>query len=101
MSSTLTLERKATGAVELRRNPFEIVLDGNPAGSIERRQSVELQVEPGKHTLEVRSGRYSSPVRTFDAADGTQIEFRCNGAILWPQFVASLFIPRIGLRLHR
>ena len=99
MSSTLILERESTGAMELRRNRFEIVLDGEPAGSIDRHQTVELQVEPGTHTLQVKTGRYSSPARTFDAADG--LEFHCNGAILWPQYLASLFVPTIGLRLHQ
>ena len=28
-------------------------------------------VEPGRHTLQVRSGRNSSRTKTFDAADGT------------------------------
>lgn len=101
MSSTVTLERAATGVIELRRGPFEIILDGKPAGSIERHQTVELQLEPGPHTLQVKAGRYSSPARKFDAADGTDIHFRCNGAILWPQYVASLFVPAIGLRLHQ
>jgi hypothetical protein len=101
MSSTLTLTREATGALELRRRPFDIVLDGQPAGSIERDQTVELAVDPGPHTLQVRTGRYSSPARTFDADDGANIDFRCNGAILWPQYVASLLVPSIGLRLHR
>ncbi len=97
----LTLKREATGAIELRRRPFEILLDGTPVGSIERHQTVELPVEPGSHRLRVRSGRYSSPARTFDAADGTDITFRCDGAILWPHYVASLLAPTIGLRLHQ
>jgi hypothetical protein len=101
MSSTLTLERASTVAAELRRGSFEIILDGKPAGSIERHQTVELQVEPGPHTLQVKAGRYSSPARNFDTADRTNISFRCNGAILWPQYVASLFVPTIGLRLHQ
>jgi hypothetical protein len=101
MSSTLTLKREATGAMELRRRPFEIVLDGQPAGSIDRHQTVEVPVDPGSHTLQVKTGRYSSPARTFDAVDGANINFRCNGAILWPQYVASLLVPTIGLRLHQ
>ncbi len=101
MSSTLTLEREATGAMELRRRPFEIILDGEPVGSIDRHQAVELAVAPGPHTLQVRTGRYSSPARSFDAADGARTTFRCNGAILWPQYVASLVVPGIGLRLHQ
>jgi len=101
MSPTVILERKSTGAMELRRNPFEIVMDGDPAGSIDRNQTVELSVDPGPHTLQVRSGRYSSHAQSFDAAGDTNIRFRCNGAILWPQYVASLFVPTIGLKLKR
>ena len=99
MSPTVILERKTTGVMELRRKPFQITLDSNPAGSIDRNQTVELPVEPGPHTLQVRTGRYSSHAQSFDAADGTNIRFRCNGAILWPQYVASLFAPTIGLKL--
>lgn len=101
MTATLTVERATVVGVELRRNRFDIILDGNPAGSIERDQTVELQVEPGPHVLQVRAGRYSSPARSFDAEDGRNIHFRCNGALLWPQYVASLLVPAIGLRLKR
>jgi hypothetical protein len=99
MSSTVTLERATTGTMELRRDRFEIVLDGNPAGSIDRNQTVELPVEPGPHTLQVRTGRYSSHAHPFHAADGTNIRFRCNGAIFWPHYIASLLVPTIGLKL--
>jgi hypothetical protein len=101
MSSTLILDREPTVVMELRRSSFEIVLDGKLAGSIDRHQSVELQVDPGPHKLQVKTGRYSSPARTFDAADDTNINFRCNGAILWPRYVVSLFVPSIGLRLDQ
>lgn len=101
MSSTLTLKRAASTAIELRRGPFEIVLDSNPAGSIDRNQTVELQVEPGPHTLRVMAGRYSSRTRSFDAADATNIYFRCNSSLWWPRYLASLLMPTIGLKLKR
>jgi hypothetical protein len=101
MSLTVVLERETAHVMELRRNRFEIILDGDPAGSIDRNQTVELPVEPGPHTLQVRTGRYSSHPKSFDAADGTNIRFRCNGAILWPQYVASLLVPALGLKLKR
>ena len=101
MSPTVILVRKTSGTMELRRSRFEIVLDGSPAGSIDRNQTVELPVGPGPHTLQVRAGRYSSHAQSFDAADSKNIRFRCNGAILWPQYVASLFAPTIGLKLKR
>ena len=87
--------------MELRRSRFEVVLDGSPAGSIDRNQTVELPVEPGPHTLQVRTGRYLSRPQSFDAADGMNIHFRCNGAIFWPHYVVSLFVPTIGLKLKR
>jgi hypothetical protein len=101
MSPTVILERETAAVAELRRKPFQIILDGGPAGSIARNQTVELPVEPGLHTLQVRDGRYSSHTRSFDVADDTDVRFRCNGAILWPRYVASLFVPTIGLKLKR
>jgi hypothetical protein len=101
MSATVTLTRATSAVMELRRGRFEVVLDGDPAGSIDRDQTVELPVEPGPHTLQVRTGRYSSPARTFDATDGMNTQFRCNGAILWPHYIASLLAPTIGLKLKR
>jgi hypothetical protein len=101
MSPTVILERETAGIAELRRKPLRIILDGSPAGSIDRNQTIELPVEPGPHMLQVRTGRYSSRAQSFDIADGTNIRFRCNGAILWPQYVASLFVPTIGLKLKR
>jgi len=101
MSSTVILERETTGPLELRRSRFEVVLDGDPAGSIDRNQTVELSVEPGPHTLQVRTGRYSSHTQSFEAAGDADVRFLCNGAILWPRYVASLVVPTIGLRLIR
>jgi hypothetical protein len=64
MSPTVILERKTSGILELRRSRFEIVLDGDPAGSIDRNQTVELPVEAGKHTLQVRAGRFRAERRS-------------------------------------
>ena len=101
MPSTVILKRETVAIAELRRKPFRVILDGDPAGSIDRNQTVELPVEPGPHTLQVRAGRYSSGTQSFDAADGTNVRFRCNGAILWPQYVASLVVSSVGLKLKR
>ena len=51
MSPTVILERETAHIAELRRKPFQIILDGSPAGTIDRNQTVELPVEPGPHTL--------------------------------------------------
>jgi hypothetical protein len=101
MPSNVIVERATTGTMELRRHPFEIVLDGKPAGTIDRDQTVELSVEPGRHTLQVRAGRYTSPTESFDGSDGASTRFLCNGAVFWPHYVLSLVIPGIGLKLKR
>ena len=69
MTATLKLTHKAIG-VEVRRGTYEIVVDGQRAGSVEMNDTIEIPIEPGRHTLQVRSGRNSSRTQTFDAAEG-------------------------------
>jgi hypothetical protein len=98
--ATLRLTREAFG-MELRRGRFGISVDGKDAGSIEWRQTVEVPVEPGSHALQIRAGRYSSPVRSFDADDGDVINFRSHGAMLWPRWLASFAVPGLAISLER
>jgi len=66
MAATLKVTHKAIG-VEVRRGTYDIVVDGQPAGSLEMNDSIEIPVERGRHTLQVRSGRKSSRTQTFEA----------------------------------
>ena len=90
-----------TSGVELRRGQFEIVVDGKSAGSVKHGETVEMPLEPGRHSLRIRKGRYSSRDWSFDAADSEIISFRCSGAIFWPRYVASLLKPDLGILLKR
>jgi hypothetical protein len=85
--------------VELRRGTFDVLVDGTSVASIEGHGEVEIPVDPGRHTLQVRKGRYSSRDLTFDVPDGDTVTFRCHGANLWPVWVVSLAVPSVGLRL--
>jgi hypothetical protein len=38
--------------IELRRGVFDISVDGNSVGSVDRHDTVETQVEPGRHTVQ-------------------------------------------------
>jgi hypothetical protein len=87
--------------MELRRGTFDISIDGRSEGAIEWRQSVEVRLDPGRHVLRVRRGRYSSPDRSFDVADGEVVNFRCHGAMMWPRYVASLVKPDLAISLKR
>jgi hypothetical protein len=100
MCATLTVTHKSIGA-EVRRSPYEIVLDGQRVGSVGMNATFETPIEPGSHTLQVRSGRNSSGTTTFDAADGETVAFRCTGKSFLPVFLLSFAVPRLALRLKR
>jgi hypothetical protein len=100
MSATLTLAHKAMGA-EVRRGTYEIMLDGERVGAVEMNESFETAIEPGRHTLQVRNGRNSSRTKTFDAADGEIVAFRCTGKSILPIFLLSFVVPSLALSLHR
>ncbi|HEX4174292.1 MAG TPA: hypothetical protein VHY81_00145 [Acidimicrobiales bacterium] len=78
-----------------------MVLDGAPVGSLEMNGTIELPVEAGRHTLQVRDGRKSSSTETFDAAEGEVVAFRCTGKRFLPIFLASFVIPSLALKLVR
>ena len=101
MAATLQLARETSFVLELRRGTFHVVLDGNDVGTIDRDQTFELPIEPGQHTLQVKEGRYTSVRRPFQASDGEDVCFRCNGAVIWPVYVASLIKTDLALRLKR
>lgn len=100
MSATLRLTHKTIG-VEVRRGAYEIVLDGQRVGSVELNDTFETPVEPGRHTLKLRSGRNSSRTKTFDAADDEVVSFRCGGKSVLPVFLLSFFVPSLALTIHR
>jgi hypothetical protein len=100
MAATLKLTHSTIG-VEIRRGPYDVVLDGERAGSLELREPIEIPVEPGRHTLQVREGRNSSRTKTFDAAEGETVAFRCSGKNILPIFLLSFVVPSLALSLHR
>ena len=100
MPATLRVTRVTFG-VELTRGEFDVAVDGKSVGSVKYGETVETPLEPGRHTLRIRKGRYSSRDRSFDAADGEIVSFRCSGAILWPRWVASQLKPDLGITLKR
>src|SRR5579875_1803521 len=96
----LKVTHKAIGA-EVRRGTYDVLLDGKRVGSVEMNETYERPVEPGRHTLQVRNGRNSSRTKSFDAADGESIAFRCTGKSFLPIFLASFVVPSLALNLKR
>jgi hypothetical protein len=61
----------------------------------------ETPVQPGRHTLQVRNGRNSSRTKTFEAAEGESVTFRCSGKSILPIFLLSFAVPSLALTLRR
>jgi hypothetical protein len=101
MSATLKLTRKAPVMEVLFRGAFDVLVDGKGVGSIESDGgTIETPVAPGRHTLQVCKGRYSSRELSFQVPDGQVISFRCHGRRIWPISLASLVVPRWALKLR-
>jgi len=100
MSATLRLTHKAIGA-EVRRGTYDAVVDGNPGGSLELNETIDIPIEPGHHTLQIRNGRNSSRTKSFDAAEGETVAFRCGGKSILPVFLLSFVVPSLAISLHR
>jgi len=102
MPATLRLTRDVgSAAFELRRGSFEILVDGQHVGSLENHDTVETAIEAGRHHLVLKKGRYSSRTLSFDVTDGEVANFRCNGARIWPTYVASIVMPNLAISLKR
>jgi hypothetical protein len=100
MVATLKLTHRAIG-VEVRRGTYDVVLDGERAGSLELNKTFETPVEPGRHTLQVRNGRNSSRTKTFAATEDEIVAFRCSGKSILPIFLLSFVVPSLAISLHR
>ena len=100
MSATLKLTHKAIGA-EVRRADYDVMVDGERVGAVEMNTTFEIPIEPGHHALQIRSGRKSSGTRTFDAAEGEVVIYRCTGKRFLPIFLLSFIFPSLALALVR
>ena len=100
MSATLKLTHQTIG-VEVRRGTYDAVVDGKHAGTLALNETIDIRVEPGHHSLQVRNGRKSSRPKTFDASDGETVAFRCSGKSILPIFLLSFVVPSLALSLKR
>jgi hypothetical protein len=100
MSATLTVTRKTIG-VEVRRGTYDVLVDGERVGSVALHETIEIPVEAGRHTLQVRSGRNSSRTQTFDAAEDGVVAYRCGGKRPLPIFLVSFVVPSLALSLRQ
>jgi hypothetical protein len=100
VAATLKLAHKAIGA-EVRRADYDVIVDGERVGAVGMNKTFEIPIEPGHHAVQIRSGRKSSATRTFDAAEGEVVAYRCTGKRFLPIFLLSFVIPSLALALVR
>ena len=86
--------------MEVRRGTFDAVVDGERVGSIEMNDTIEIPIEVGHHTLQVRNGQNLSRTLTFEAGEGQVVAFRCTGKRFLPIFLVSFVMPRLALSLR-
>jgi hypothetical protein len=106
---TLRLERRwtalaGTGGAALAgaNKPYTIAIDGTAVGAVAPKETVEVAVEPGHHTLRLGQGRHLSPERPFDVAEDEVVSFFCHGPRHgWPQILAALVKPDLWITLRR
>jgi hypothetical protein len=80
---------------------WDIAIDGIVVGSIANKETVEIDVAPGHHTLRLGSGRHRSAERSFDVGQDEVVGFRCHGPRIWPMLVAALINPDLWISLRR
>jgi hypothetical protein len=99
VSATLKLTRSSP-ILQLHRGTFDVLVDGKRVESIELHDKIETSVAPGRHTLQIREGRYSSRELSFQVTDGQIISFRGHGGRIWPIWLASFVVPSLALKLR-
>jgi hypothetical protein len=106
---TLKLERRWTSLAGTGGNalaggnkPMTIAIDGTAVGTLAPKETVEVAVAPGHHTLRLEQGRHRSPERSFDVAPDEVVSFYCHGPRYgWPQLLAALVKPDLWISLRR
>lgn len=102
MTTTLRVTRKWAGYLTDRDRKWQIILDGDVVGSVGRRQTSEVEIAPGHHTLRVKqSDRFLSRERSFDARDEEVVGFGCRSQLFWPMYLVSLVKPDLWIVLRR
>jgi hypothetical protein len=102
MPATLKVTQESSlNPAGIMRGTFDVMVDGKSVGSIKWHEAIEVPVEPGQHTLQVRKDRYSSRLEAFDAAEDEFVAFRCNRRRHPLVLAAALVKPSLAISLTR
>lgn len=105
--ATLRLARRRSGwapgfaALAHTGEAWNVAVDGAVVGAIDNGETVEVFVEPGRHTLRLGQRRHLSAPRSFEVADDEVVSFHCDVHHLWPILLAAQFKPDLWISLRR
>jgi hypothetical protein len=97
---TLRLERRWTGLFGANEQ-WPIAIDGAAVGSLAPKETVEVAVAPGHHTLRLGQGRHLSREQSFDVAPDEVVAFSCHGPRVGGVLLAALVKPELWIALTR
>lgn len=89
------------GGIGAQGEQWNITIDGTVVGSIANKETVEVDVAPGHHTLRLGSGRHRSAERSFDVEHDEVASFSCHGPRFWPMLIAAVISPDLWISLRR
>jgi len=99
--ATLRLSRTWSGiGIGGQSDGWKIAIDGTVVGAIASRETVEVEVAPGHHTLRLGSGRRLSRLRSFDATADEVVSYQCHGPRIWPLLLAALIKSDLWITLR-
>jgi hypothetical protein len=100
--ATVRLVRKWSGiGIGAQNEDWNIAIDAIVVGSIANKETVEVAVAPGHHTLRLGCGRHRSAERSFDLAQQEVVGFSCYGPRVWPQLLAALVKNDLWITMRR
>jgi hypothetical protein len=99
--ATVRLVRTWSGiGIGAQSEQWNIAIDGIVVGALANKETVEVAVEPGHHTLRLGSGRHRSAERSLEVAQDEVAGFSCHGPRFWPMLVAALINPDLWISLR-
>lgn len=89
------------GGQYVTREEWPVTVDGTVVGAVANKETVEIPLTPGHHTVQLGQGRHRSPRRSFDIKVDQVVSFRCHGPRFLPVFAAALVNPELWISLRR
>ena len=90
--SFISVRRGADGLQD-RFRAYRLIIDGRQVGKLKRGQSVQIGVEPGRHSVQMTIDWCSSKTLDVDVAAGAQVSLLCRSANDPTLITNSMLIP--------